>query len=764
VLSRLLLLVVAGMAMLHAHPRLIFRAPEATGPGRTFAEVRALYREDAAFRAIFAEALKDCESSKNPAALATCWIVSEQERFALEAIRILREQEITESGSGRYSNVWSFALAWDWLHGHAAMGNGVREQVAARIAERLAAELDQLDDRGMALWHGRNQAANGAMIAALALAEIPGQQVQLSRATAHYAEALNALDYTEGWPEGPSYWIYNRAMPYALAADSYLTATGAATVATLDVRSVMRKVGLWTVYQYGPNGVFEPYGDSQGSLRLGETGLWEASVDYFAKLSRDEGVMAGADFFRVRSRRPYGHPSIHWYVALGYEPKVRPKEDYDPARPELWLRRKMPQAALFGRRSLGVAFLRGDWGETDELFASFKAGDMLAHHDHYQAGHFSIQLRGLLAPLTGVYGGSSYYGAYRLGYAIQTVASNSLLVMASGETSVALQNQPERPWVALSGGQRVISPTGFGISSLTQYERSRQTGRLERADITAFESVPGKGDYLAADLTAAYNSTRFAEPGSEAKVSLVTRQFLYLRPQKAFVIFDRVETTDPEYRPKFLLHAITKPESATEKLLSGHSETDGILETTDRTLRIRGEGAVLTQQILLPKEVKTRKIGGPGFSGYVEPSGDNAPGTNLDTDPGKENTSPKPKGLWRVEVESPNVWQSHRFLNVLMPRLPEEPEPTIPVTLLPAGNNVVAVRVGDTVVVMSEEGDRLRSVQFEAPEDLDCWILDAEPGREYTLDGESVKASAEGVLLVRWKQGKRVLSVVSLGR
>jgi len=36
------------------------------------------------------------------------------------------------------------------------------------------------------------------------------------------------------------------------------------------------------------------------------------------------------------------------------------------------------------------------------------ARDMLAHHDHYDAGHFSIQRGGLLAPLTGIYDGSSY--------------------------------------------------------------------------------------------------------------------------------------------------------------------------------------------------------------------------------------------------------------------------------------------------------------------------------------------------------------------
>lgn len=754
----LVLFCCATLTAAHAHPRLIFRSPDHPGPGRTVEEVRSLYRDDAFFRSVFSLALQDCESGKNPAALAACWIVSGDDRFARAAAGVLSDQAITSSGSGRYSDVWAFALAWDWLYDHPALSGGIRERVADRIAERLASELEQLDDRGMALWHGRNQAANGVMIAALALAGLPGQQAQFSRAAAHYAEAVKALDYSEGWPEGPSYWIYNRALPYALAADSYITATGSSRIGAVDLRDVMRKIGLWTIYQYGPNGVFEPYGDSAGSLRLGETGMWEASADYFARLSRDPGVMAGADYFRLRSPAPYGRRPIHWYAALAYDPSVRPQEGFDPKHPEIWLRANMPRTMLFGRRSLGVAFLRGAWGAPDELFASFKAGDLLAHHDHYNAGHFSIQLGGLLAPLTGVYGASSYTGAYRLGYAIQTVASNSLLISAPGETSAALQRQPGAPWTALSGGQRVISPTGFDCVDLAHHERQRQSGRLERADITAFESLPGIGDYIAADLTAAYNSTRYAEQGSTAKVSLVTRQFLYLRKEKAFVIFDRIETTRPEFTPKFLLHGIAKPQSQTETLLAGPDESSGILETRDRVLRIPGEGAVLTQRILLPEQARTRKIGGAHYAGYVEPSGSQTEGTNLEPDPGKGESGAKPKGLWRLEVEPAAPARSHTFLNVLLPTLAGEERAEPEVELLDAGAEAVAVRVGETVAVMARHGGKLDRVELEAPADLDCWIVDARPGAGYTFGGQEVKASAEGVLMLRWQRGKRTLS------
>lgn len=717
-----------------SRPRLVFRAPGVPGSGRTFDDLRRLYRSDPFFKQTFDQALAACEKPAHPAMAAACWAVSGDDKHALAAARLLDEAPITESGSGSYSNIWSFALAWDWLHGHPALAGEIRQRAASRIADRLHTELAQLDGSYMALWHGRNQAANGAMVAALALAGLPGQQDNLRRAAGHYAEALRALEFSEGWPEGPSYWIYNRALPYALAADCFLSATGAESLAGIPVRTVMRKIGLWTLYSFGPNSIFEPYGDSAGSLRLGETGMWEASIDYFARLSRDPGVAAGADFLRLRSPAPYGKRPIHWYAALAYDPGARPGAGYDPQRPELWLRKNLPQSMLFGRNSMGVAFMRGDWGDPNELYASFKAGDMLAHHDHYDTGHFSIQLGGLLAPLTGLYGGgATYTSAYRLGYTIQTVASNSLLVLAPNETSRALHVQPNRPWTSLSGGQRVINPTGFDCLNLAHFRSLLTSGRhLERASITAHSTVAGKLDYYAADITEAYNSTRFAEPGAAAKVSRVTRQFVYLRAERAFVVFDRVDTTSPAYTPKFLLHSMSKPEApAAARLLAGNSLDDGILETSARALRSAGGRGALTHHILLPTAARTLLIGGPNYGSYVEHDGDESNGfngTNLQPTGGEGAPGPKPGGRWRVEVSPASPSTSNVFLNVLVPRLSADESAQPRIELLASGADAIAVRVGQSAVVFSRSGEPLTGADLKAAPALECWLLDAAPG------------------------------------
>jgi hypothetical protein len=747
----------AAFELYPRHPRLVFRPEGDRGFGRTFGDVRELYRSDPAFRSIFEKAFSWDLAKQHPAMLAAGWIVSGDGRYADAAVGKAASAPIGDSGSGSYSDLWSFALAYDWLYDHPAMTAGMRKAIEAKLSERLASELENLDGTGMALWHGRNQAANGAMVAALAIGGLPGQEQNLRRAAAHYAQALRALDFSEGWPEGASYWIYNRAGPYAVAADCVLTALGTESIGGVSIRGAMRKIGLWTVYSFTPGGFFEPYGDSAGSLRLGETGWWELTADYFAKLSRDPGVMAGADYLRNRSPEPYGKRPYHWYMALAYDPSARPRNGYDPARPELWMREHLPQSMLFGRRSLGVAFFRGDWGDADELYATFKAGDLLAHHDHYDAGHFAIQRGGLLAPQTGLYGpGGGYYGPHRLGYAIQTVSGNSLLVLAPGETSPALRALNDPAWTSLSGGQRVIRPTGFDCVSLEHFSDLLRSGpHLERAEITAFESAPKAFDYIAADITAAYNSTRWAEPGNAAKVSLVTRQFVYLRPEQAFVTYDRVQTTSETYLPKFLLHSLSKPRSAREDLLTG-SLNDGILQTSDRLLVTADRRGALTQIPLLPERARALKIGGPHFNCYVEGDGDQRNGFNGANLEGGDPTQPRDSaqlGLWRTEIEPLQRGAETRFLNVLLPRLQADPKPLPAVELARAGAHAHGAWVGDTVVVFAQTPDPLEEIALATNRPAQCLILDAHPNGAYRIGNRSERASGEGVLRVNLPRG-----------
>ncbi|MFW6151738.1 MAG: hypothetical protein ACOC6C_02065 [Verrucomicrobiota bacterium] len=742
-----------------SHPRCIFRPDDRKNWGRTKAEVRNLYRTDPVFKAVFDDALKVKIDNgwQHPAALATRWIVTGKESYGKAAIRKMLKEPLQAQGGPHPSKLWSHSLAYDWLYNYPGFREDEKQKVVDTIKARLATELDRLDNTGMALWHGRNQAANGVMIAALGIAEHLDQKT-LQRALAHYIDTIRALQYSEGWPEGASYWIYNRAGPYAMAADCVLSALGKETIDGVSIREIMKKIGYWSLYQYGPNGVFEPYGDSSGSLRLGQTGWWTVTVDYFARLSRDPGLMAGADYLRNRSLRPYGKRPYYWYIALTYDPSTRPLTgDYNPEQPELWMRNQLPQAKLFGRESMGVAYFRGKWGNPHETYASFKAGDFMAHHDHYDAGHFSIQCGGMLAPQTGIYS-VGYWSDHRLGYAVQTVSANSLLVLAPGETSSYLNHKKlsgRNIRDKLAGGQRVIRPTSFWCASMKHYREIKDSGpHLERATITAWKSVPDEFDYVAADITAAYNSTVWAEPGAPEKVSLVTRQFVYLRPEKAFVVYDRVNTTDASYLPKFLLHHLSKPISSGETLLAGKGLNNGIIKSQGRMLLSKHKDGQLIHHALLPENMRILKIGGPDYQCYVETDGNQRngfDGDNLTVTP-KEKALKQRKtthiGFWRTETEPASTSRHTRFLNILLPRHIEDKKPLPEVRLVKSGKNTHAAAIGRTIVVFARNNETLHTVKINHSEGMRCLITCATPNTAYQLPGHTLTSDKDGFLII----------------
>ncbi|MCL2640569.1 MAG: hypothetical protein FWD53_06975, partial [Phycisphaerales bacterium] len=72
---------------------------------------------------------------------------------------------------------------------------------------------------------------------------------------------------------------------------------------------------------------------------------------------------------------------------------------------------------------------------------------------------------------------------------------------------------------------------------------------LERGTITAFQDH-GSHLYTAGDYTKSY---------SPKKAKQVTRQIVYIRPG-TFIIFDRIESTNPAFKKKFILHPMTIPE------------------------------------------------------------------------------------------------------------------------------------------------------------------------------------------------------------
>lgn len=735
-----------------AHPRLGL-TPEGAGI-RTVPHVRRLYAEHETFRRYFGPALEQAEEWLNaeradaqprgaPHVFAACWVATGDDRYAETALNRLIDGRITLThASGYYSNVWQFGLAYDWLFHHSLMTEPGRRAIEDRIAEALREELKELDGGYPAVWHGRNQLANGTLVAALALSEHPEAEELQRRAMLHFADAVRALDLAEGWPEGPSYWIYNRAFPYALAADCFMTATEEDAIGGVDIRRAIRTIAHWQLYAMSPDGTMARYGDSWSVGPARNRGLWQPVEDYYARIARDPELVAAADYFRTFGDRHYHPGRWAWSAVLAYEPELPMPAEYDASRPAEYLNEHLPRARVFGRFTHGQAFLVERWGDPDATWISFKAGDLLAHHGHYDQGTFTVYRGSPVAVHSGHYG--DYFGAYRLGYYIQTVAANSLLVRAPEEFSTFAREHGYHDSIA--GGQRVVMPTGCDITSVSDWLRSRCAGaHYEAADMTAFESSPGAFDYAAADITAAYNSTRYAEPGNPAKVESVVRKLVYLRDVNAVVVFDQLVTTDPEYDVSWLLHTPAKPQTEQEELSAGESPDDGVLATDDHWLHTAYERGELWHQVLLPGSAQVLKVGGPTYRYAVEL----ADGWTTWGEHGQRDDSPE-QGLWRVEVRDGARGRDYTFLNVLWPRLSGQDAPER-ARLAPAEPPALAVSVGGWVTVFGTEGELSGTIVYQAPEGaVTHLVADLEPRSQWRIESaagtERRFASEDGVL------------------
>jgi heparin/heparan-sulfate lyase len=147
--------------------------------------------------------------------------------------------------------------------------------------------------------------------------------------------------------------------------------------------------------------------------------------------------------------------------------------------------------------------------------------------------------------------------------------------------------------------------------------------------VVAFETTDDYS-YAAGDATKAYSSE---------KCRLALRQFVFVHPDW-FVVFDRLESTRPEYRKTFLIH------TATEPIIQG------------RTWSAAQEQGRLFTRTILPERVEITKIGGPGKQFWVD--GHNFAMPN--------NTPPDTTqllGQWRVEVSPAKPAERTLFLHLL---------------------------------------------------------------------------------------------------
>lgn len=324
-----------------------------------------------------------------------------------------------------------------------------------------------------------------------------------------------------------------------------------------------------------------------------------------------------------------GWLSSRWERVAAYDPSIA------PVPPDT-----LPLGYCF--TGAGHVYLRSAWKDPNATWAFFGAGPQFAGHSRDDEGHFLISRKGAVVSRQGGQGSNDedYYSGGSLIFNIDTIFDPN----EKFRRDRANEND---------GG-------------LLRHVYEDMSGPRERGRLVAFEHTP-EYTYAAADLTKGY---------SGRKVREVTRQFLYLRgPREFFVIFDRVEATQAEFRRHSFLHVPTEP-SRKEGFLEWLSlpEADG-----DRTVLSTGRSRAFLRT-LLPRDAQVVVRGGSGQEAWGHPLEPTAQYNHMA--PGR---AKPPLCPWRIEIGDPGPGARTLFLEVLEVADEDVIQPTEAVFLAPSG-------------------------------------------------------------------------------
>lgn len=475
-----------------------------------------------------------------------------------EALPVLREQvarvgPFVDRGDpvGQYAAnaraVRQLAVAYDWLY--TALPTDDRATFEAHL--RSYAEWSVTHEPADVFSAEAYSHVATVALAALALQGASSVSDADVRRYLAYADTrwktqlLPALAYAGGWwHEGPGWATGTVLRNAALMAAAWTTATEEDLFAHARTRGDVFNLAVrYLAYALRPDFRFANFGDSTDA-QLNPANQLRPVLDLLAwgTGSPVAQSLALETTRRLPTAADYNGPEI-WQQLVFYSPER-------PAQPG---RDSLPLAAHLGATSEDVVVMRSSWDDADATWVSLSCGDWFSTRQHLETGSFQIYRYNPLAVSTGTYDGfeTSHWINW---YAQRSAHANVLTVTRPGET---FPNSRMLPMVN-DGGQRSIGYAGGGRRSLDEYRNNLTTGaQFETGGVTAFEASRFH-DYAACDSTRAYNSTAFVSPGNAPKVREVTRQLVFLRPELV-VLFDRVESTDPTYVKRFVLHGLARP-------------------------------------------------------------------------------------------------------------------------------------------------------------------------------------------------------------
>ncbi len=339
----------------------------------------------------------------------------------------------------------------------------------------------------------------------------------------------------------------------------------------------------------------------------------------------------------------------------------------------------------------GWMIARTGWGP-ESVIAEMKINEYsFLNHQHHDAGAFQIYYKGPLAIDAGSYKGSSggYNSPHNKNFFKRTIAHNSLLVYDPKEVfrTSGYGGEDRTEFAANDGGQRL---PGKGWTAPLDL-KEMLAGDFKTGEVIAQGFGPDtqapEYTYLKGDITEAYSE----------KVKEVKRSFLFLnlkddKVPAALIVYDKVVSSNPDFKKFWLLHSIEKPEIKGNQI------------TIKRTKN--GDSGMLVNTSLLPDlaNANIESVGGKGKEFWVF-------GTNYTNDRVPGTDEAMERGEWRVEITPKKAASEDYYLNVM--QVADSTQQNLHEVKRIDGDKIVGVQLADRIVTFSKSSEIIdRSFNF----------------------------------------------------
>jgi hypothetical protein len=352
----------------------------------------------------------------------------------------------------------------------------------------------------------------------------------------------------------------------------------------------------------------------------------DESVQIAQAIARMDGKYNPDYFHEKQISKRTKAPPYHWgffrkYLAYDMDGVQIPPANEEKSTAPMVMARHFPVG--------GLLFMRSGT-DADSTRALFNIGSSLtSHKTRGDENHFTIFRKGYLAIDAG-YRNDTWYAQVK--YHHSSMAHNTMLIHDPAEKFQtdeaecrAAFERFHHAWADTPEQDELFKKHEPFLADAQGSQNKPLGGKCRAFSTNEFYT------YIAGDATKVYSAEKCRE---------FNRQFIHIQPD-AFIVFDRVESVNPDFRKEWLLHFLEEP-AVNENLT---------------TAKVTDEGGVIRCTTLLPKDGVITKIGGPGKEYY---------GVNVNWDaPEKFMKQVAYGGKWRIAVSPAKAAARDYFLNVI---------------------------------------------------------------------------------------------------